>query len=269
MGAVQLRCADEIARIRDAAHIVYEVLVRVVAAVAPGVSTAELDAIAERSASSRGARPAFKGYHGYPASLCISVNDEVVHGIPSPDRTLRSGDLVSLDFGVSFRGWFGDAACTVGVGPVSAPAQALLGATRRALGRAVEAAVPGGWLGDLGHAVQASVEPLGLSVVREFAGHGIGRALHEAPPVPNLGTPRTGLRLRPGMVLAIEPMVNAGSPAVRVLADGWTAVTVDGSLSAHFEHTVAVTAEGPVVLSLPPGLPDLGARIEGEAATET
>ena len=247
---MELKSADDVARIRDAGRIVRAVLVEVGTAAQPGVSTAELDRLAEARTRARGAVPAFKGYLGYPASICISVNDEVVHGIPSPGRVLREGDIVGLDFGVVLAGFFGDAAETVEVGRVAPAAHRLVAATREALQRAVGAAVAGGRLGDIGAAVQSHVEPLGYSVVREFVGHGIGRRLHEPPQVPNFGRPGTGGRLRPGMVLAIEPMVNAGGPEVRTLEDGWTAVTADGSLSAHFENTVAVTEEGPQVLTL-------------------
>jgi methionyl aminopeptidase len=215
------------------------------------VSTAELDAIAERETRARGAEPAFKGYHGYPAVICISVNDEVVHGIPSPERILADGDIVGLDFGVQREGFYGDSAYTVAVGRASTDATRLLDATREALSRAIAAAQPDARIGDIGHAVASFVESRGYSVVRDFVGHGIGRRLHEAPQIPNFGAPRTGVRLRPGMVLAIEPMVNAGRPEVRVLDDGWTAVTCDGSLSAHFEHTIAVTENGPEILTLP------------------
>jgi methionyl aminopeptidase len=247
---VAAKSPDDIRWIADAGRVVREVLDEVAAAAGEGATTEELDRLAEAGARARGAVPAFKGYLGYPASLCISVNDEVVHGIPSPRRRLRRGDLVSLDFGVVLRGWHGDAARTVVVGDASPEALRLVEATRRALDRAIAAAVAGGRIGDLGAAVQGEVEPLGLSVVRDFVGHGIGRKLHEPPQVPNYGRPGTGPRLQPGMVLAIEPMVNAGGPEVRTLEDGWTAVTADGSLSAHFEHTVAVTEEGPVVLTL-------------------
>jgi methionyl aminopeptidase len=226
------------------------VLDEVVAAAQAGVSTGELDRIAEDRTRAMGARPAFKGYLGYPASVCISVNDEVVHGIPSPARVLRAGDVVGLDFGAVLEGFFGDAAETVIVGKGVPEAERLVAATREALARAIAAVTPGGRIGDIGAAVQGHVEPLGYSVVREFVGHGIGRKLHEPPQVPNYGTGGTGPRLRPGMVLAIEPMVNAGGPEVRTLDDGWTAVTADGSLSAHFEHTVAVTETGPMVLTL-------------------
>jgi methionyl aminopeptidase len=250
---VELRSADEIERIREACLVVHAVLREVMAEVAPGVSTADLDRLAEARCRERGASPAFKGYHGYPGSICISVNEEVVHGIPSPRRVLREGDIVGLDFGVLHRGFYGDSAYTVPVGRVSGEALALLEATRAALASGVAAAAPQGRLGDIGAAVQRLVEASGYSVVRDFVGHGIGRRLHEPPQVPNFGQAGTGMRLRPGMVLAIEPMVNAGGAEVTTLADGWTAVTADGSLSAHFEHTVAVTENGPEILSLPPG----------------
>ena len=248
---VQIKTADEVARIRAASLIVHDVLDEVVAAIAPGVTTAELDRVAARGATARGAAPAFLGYHGYPATICISVNDEVVHGIPSERRVLREGDVVGLDFGVSYQGFFGDAARTVPVGAVAPEAARLLATTAEALRLAIDAARPDGRLGDIGFAVQGYVEPRGYTVVRDFVGHGIGRKLHEPPQVPNYGAPHSGLRLRPGMVLAIEPMVNAGQAAVRTLDDGWTAVTLDGSLSAHFEHTVAITENGPEVLSRP------------------
>ncbi len=250
---VELKSRDEIERIREASLLVHEVLEQLAQAVAPGVTIAELDRLAEARTRERGAVPAFKGYHGYPASLCISVNEEVVHGIPSPDRVLREGDIVGLDFGVVLRGFYGDAARSVPVGAVSPQAHRLLSTTREALERAVAAATPGARLGDVGAVVQGLVESRGYSVVRDFVGHGIGRRLHEPPQVPNFGVAGTGMRLRPGLVLALEPMVNAGGPEVVTLQDGWTAVTADGSLSAHFEHTVAVTEGGPEILSLPPG----------------
>ncbi len=247
---MHLKTSEEIARIRAAGRVVRAVLDEVVRAVQPGISTAELDLLAEARTRERGAFPAFKGYLGYPASICISVNDEVVHGIPSPRRRLRDGDLVGLDFGVVLDGFYGDAAETVPVGRAGPEVARLVEVTRAALARGVAAAVPGGRIGDIGEAVQSLVESQGFSVVREFVGHGIGRRLHEPPQVPNYGRRGTGPVLRPGLVLAIEPMVNAGLPDVRTLDDGWTAVTSDGSLSAHFEHTVAVTEAGPQVLTL-------------------
>jgi methionyl aminopeptidase len=234
---------------RDAGRVVRTVLDEVAAAAVAGVSTAELDRLAEARTRDLGAVPAFKGYLGYPASVCISVNDEVVHGIPSETRILRDGDLVGLDFGAILGGFHGDAANTVLVGRGSPEAERLVAATRDALAAGVAAARPGGRLGDIGAAVQRSAEASGFSVVREFVGHGIGRKLHEPPQVPNFGEPGTGAWMRPGLVLAIEPMVNAGLPGVRTLDDGWTAVTEDGSLSAHFEHTVAITEAGPEILT--------------------
>jgi len=249
---VEIKSADEIARMREAGRIVCEILDELERTVAPGVSTWDLDALAEKLIRAKGAKPAFKGYHGFPSCLCASVNHEVVHGIPSRKRKLAEGDLMKLDFGVVFQGFYGDSARTVPVGKVSAQAQALVDATREALGKAIEAMVPGNRLGDIGHAIQSYVEPRGFSVVRDFVGHGIGRALHEAPQVPNYGQPGSGLRLRPGMVLAVEPMINAGAPQVEVLEDDWTAVTRDGKLSAHFEHTILVSEAGPEILTRRP-----------------
>jgi methionyl aminopeptidase len=244
----ELRTRDDIARNRDACRIVAEVLDDVVRAAVAGTTTAELDRIAHGGARARGATPAFLGYQGYPASLCVSVNDEVVHGIPS-DRVLRDGVVVGLDFGVAFAGWYGDSARTVAVGRISSDAARLLEAGEEALRVGIAAARPDGRLGDVGAAIQAIVEARGYSVVRDFVGHGIGRRLHEPPRVPNYGTRGTGPRLRAGMVLAIEPMVNAGRPEVATTTDGWTAVTSDGSLSAHFEHTIAITEDGPEILT--------------------
>jgi methionyl aminopeptidase len=250
---IALRTAQEIASIRAACAVVREVLDALALAAVPGVSTLELDALARARTRARGGEPAFLGYHGYPAALCISVNDEVVHGIPSPDRVLAEGDVVGLDFGVVLDGWYGDAARTVPVGSVDGAAARLLAAGDEALARAIRAARPGATTGDVGAAVQGWAEAQGYSVVRDFVGHGIGRRLHEPPHLPNYGRPGTGRRLLPGMVLAIEPMLNAGGPEVEQLDDGWTAVTADGSLSVHFEHTVAITENGPEILSLPPG----------------
>ncbi len=248
---IELKTGEEIARIREASLIVHDILQECIRAALPGVATAEIDRLAGSRTAERGARPAFKGYHGYPACICISVNEEVVHGIPSPKRVLREGDIVGLDFGVVYKGYYGDSAYSVPVGQVSDAAMRLLETTRLGLERAISAAVPSNRLGDIGAAVQTFVEGRGYSVVRDFVGHGIGKRLHEAPQVPNFGLAGTGVRLRPGMVLALEPMVNAGGPDVRTLDDGWTAVTADGSLSAHFEHTIAVTEDGPRILSLP------------------
>jgi methionyl aminopeptidase len=234
---------------RAAGRLVGEVLTALSAKVVPGVTTAELDELAEQLITSAGAVPAFKGYHGYPASICASINDEVIHGIPSGRRVLVEGDIVSIDVGASLEGYFGDSAVTVPVGHVSEEAATLLRVTEESLYKAIEKARPGARISDIGHAVQQHVESYGFSVVREFVGHGIGQRMHEEPQVPNYGDPGRGPRLAEGMVLAIEPMVNAGKPAVKVLADGWTAVTRDKSLSAHFEHTVAVTADAPWILT--------------------
>ncbi len=242
------KSAAEIQRMRPAGRLVADVLAALRAAVQPGVTTADLDAIAERPIRGAGGVPAFKGYHGYPATICSSVNDEVIHGIPSK-RALEEGDVVSIDCGAVLDGFYGDSAITVPVGPVSEQAAELLRVTEEALHKGIAQARPGGRISDIGHAVQRHVEAHGFSVVREFVGHGIGEKMHEEPQIPNYGEPGRGPRLVEGMVLAIEPMVNAGKPAVKVLKDGWTAVTRDGSLSAHFEHTVAVTAGGPEILT--------------------
>ena len=234
---------------REAGRLVSEVLAELAAHVAPGVTTADLDRLAEKRIAQAGATAAFKGYHGYPATICASINDEVIHGIPSGRRVLNEGDVISLDVGASLDGYYGDSAITLPVGQVSEEAATLLRVTEEALYKAIEQTRPGGRVSDIGHAVQRHVEAYGFSVVREFVGHGIGQRMHEEPQVPNYGDPGRGPRLSEGMVLAIEPMVNAGKAAVRVLADGWTAVTKDGSLSAHFEHTVAVTAGGPRILT--------------------
>ena len=243
------RSAAELEQMREAGRLVGEVLTELAAAVAPGVSTADLDALAEKRIRQAGATPAFKGYHGYPATICASVNEEVIHGIPSGRRVLNEGDVISIDVGASLNGYYGDSAMTLPVGMISEQAATLLRVTEESLHKAIEAARPGNRISDIGHAVQKHVEAYGFSVVREFVGHGIGQKMHEEPQVPNYGQPGHGPRLAEGMVLAIEPMVNAGSPAVKVLADGWTAVTRDGSLSAHFEHTVAVTAGEPWILT--------------------
>ena len=235
---------------RLANALVAEVLAELKGIVEAGISTQDLDALAEERVTGAGAVPAFKGYHGYPATLCTSVNEEVVHGIPSK-RVLSDGDVVSIDLGVVLDGFYGDHAVTVPVGSITDEAQALLRVTEEALNRAIAQAQPGKRVSDLSHAVQQHVEAHGYSVVREFVGHGIGTSLHEEPQVPNYGDPGHGPRLTAGMVLAIEPMVNLGAASVRVLDDGWTAVTLDGSLSAHFEHSVAITEDGPVVLSQP------------------
>ena len=246
------RSPVELSRLRDANRLVGRILDQLRRAVAPGVTTAELDALAEEQIRAAGAVPAFKGYRGYPATICASVNEEVVHGIPS-GRALGEGDIVSIDLGVRLEGFYGDSAVTVPVGAVSERAAALIRVTEESLWKAIAIVRAGARVSDIGHAVQTHVEAHGFSVVREFVGHGIGAALHEEPQVPNFGEPGRGPRLAEGMVLAIEPMVNMGRPEIRIQRDGWTAVAKDGSLSAHFEHTVAVTADGAEVLSLPPG----------------
>jgi methionyl aminopeptidase len=241
----------EIDRMRAANALVAQVLGELAAMVAPGVSTLDLDAAAEKSVRAAGAEPAFKGYRGYPATLCASVNDQVVHGIPNK-RPLSSGDIVSLDMGVKLNGFYGDSAVTVAVGQVSDDVKRLLRVTEEALEKGIAQVRIGARISDIGHAIQKHVEANGFTVVREFVGHGIGAALHEEPQIANYGEPGRGPRLAEGMTLAIEPMVNMGKPSVKVLADGWTAVTRDGSLSAHFEHTVAVTNNGPLVMTLRP-----------------
>ncbi len=234
---------------REAGRISARALRLVGEAVRPGVSTAELDAIAEAAIREDGAVPAFKGYHGFPATLCTSLNSQVVHGIPSRSVVLSEGDIVSVDVGAVFDGYYGDNARSYAVGSVTPEAQRLLEVTEASLDAGVAAAVAGGRLFDIGAAVQAVAEDAGFSVVREYVGHGIGRAMHEDPNVPNFGRRGTGVELEVGMVLAIEPMVNAGTAAVESLPDGWTVVTADGALSAHFEYTVAITEQGPLVLT--------------------
>lgn len=234
---------------RAAGKLVGQVLTALSAKVAPGVTTADLDAIAEGLIVDAGAIPAFKGYHGYPATICASVNEEVIHGIPSGQRVLKAGDIISIDVGASLEGYFGDSAVTLPVGPISEDAARLLRVTEESLYKAIAVVKSGCRVSDIGHAVQKHVEAHGFSVVREFVGHGIGQQMHEEPQVPNYGEPGRGPRLTEGMVVAIEPMVNAGKAAVKVLSDGWTAVTRDKSLAAHFEHTVAVTADGPWILT--------------------
>jgi len=248
--SIVCKSPSEIEKMRRSGHIVRQVLEAVRAEVAPGKTTMHLERVAERKIKELGAKPAFKGYYDYPCVLCTSLNDEIVHGIPSDKRVLKKGDIVSIDCGVVLDGFYGDSAITVPVGDeVSPDLQKLLDVTRESLEHGIKAAQIGNTVGDVGAAVQQVVEANGFSVVREFVGHGIGTKLHEDPQVPNYGTPGHGARLRDGMVLAIEPMVNAGRPETRLLNDKWTAVTEDGSYSAHFEHCVAVTKNGPVVLT--------------------
>ena len=252
---IVLKSREEIERMRAASAVVAEVLAMLRERVKPGVTTGELDAAAEELTRKRGAVPAFKGYvvqgRTFPATVCISINEEVVHGVPSKRRALREGDIVGLDFGVSIDGYFGDAAVTVPVGAVSTDATRLMEVTKASLEAGIEQVRPGKYVADISGAIQDVAEGAGYSLVREFVGHGIGRKLHEDPQVPNYRTGTRGPRLQEGLVLAIEPMVNAGAPEIYVREDGWTAATRDGRLSAHFEHSVAVTADGPYILTLP------------------
>ena len=244
-----LKSSQEIEKMRRAGQVVREVLEMLRSRVKPGATTLDLENAAEARLKELGVKAAFKGYHGFPCVLCASVNSEVVHGIPSPKRVLNEGDIVSLDFGVFVDGYCGDAAITVPVGKIDPEAERLLKVTEASLHAGIAAVRPGATLGDVGAAVQRVVEAEGFSVVREFVGHGIGVHMHEDPQVPNFGQAGRGMKLRKGMVIAIEPMVNAGKPEVQVLDDGWTAVAKDGSMSAHFEHTVAVTDTGARVLT--------------------
>ncbi len=244
-----LKSLQEIEQIRKACLVVADVLERMRDQVHPGVSTEALDEFAERFILAAGAKPAFKGYRGYPKTLCTSVNSEVIHGIPSKNVVLKQGDIVSIDVGAIVEGFYGDAAITLPVGKVSPEAERLIRVTEESLYRGIERAASGNRLYDISYAVQSHVESHGYSVVRDFVGHGIGRNMHEDPQIPNFGSRGQGPRIKAGMVFAIEPMVNMGGSATIVKEDGWTAVTVDGSLSAHFEHTVAVMLEGPRILS--------------------
>ncbi len=249
--SIILKSGAELEKMHRAGLVVWDVLTSLRKMVGPGATTMELEKFAERRTGELGARAAFKGYLGYPCVLCTSINQEVVHGIPSATRKLREGDIVSIDFGVEFDGYYADAAVTVPVGAIRPELETLLRVTREALDRAIDKVRPGNRLSDLSAAVQEWVEQHRLSVVRDFVGHGIGTKMHEEPQLPNYGDPGHGPRLQEGMVLAIEPMVNAGGAGVKVLEDKWTAVTADGSYSAHFEHTVAVTSNGPWVLTRP------------------
>jgi methionyl aminopeptidase len=246
-----LKTDDEVRKMREVNLVVAAILDACEAAAKPGISTWELNDVAAREIDRHRVKSAFLGYHGYPAVLCTSVNEVVVHGIPRKDVVLKDGDILGIDFGCFKDGYCGDSARTIPIGKVTPEAQKLMDVTRESLERAISKCVPGNRLEDLGWAVQEYVEENGFSVVRKFVGHGIGKAMHEDPPVPNFGRPGRGHRLRPGLVLAIEPMVNAGTHDVEVLADNWTAVTKDRRLSAHFEHSVAITENGPLVLSRP------------------
>lgn len=245
---VVLKLPEEVSRLRISNRIVAEILAELRQRVKPGETTRGLNRLSEELSRKNRVIPAFKGYRGYPFALCTSVNGEVVHGMPS-DRPLLTGDILSLDFGVIYKGYYGDAAITVPVGNVSATATRLMSVTEQGLYNGIEQALAGNRLGDISAAVQGCVEAAGFSVVRDFVGHGIGKSMHEDPQIPNYGVPGRGIELRPGMVLAIEPMVNEGGYRVKVLSDGWTVVTEDGSLSAHFEHSVAITENGPEILS--------------------
>lgn len=247
---IVLKTGRELKIMKEACRISAGALQLIGKAIEPGVTTAELDRLAEEYIRKQGAEPNFKNYEGYPATACISVNNQVIHGIPSTKRRLRAGDIVSVDLGAKFDGYHGDNAATFACGDVSEEAKRLMDATREALYEGIAAARAGNRIGDIGSAVQRYVEARGYSVVRQYVGHGVGTHLHEAPEVPNFGTPGRGIRLLPGMTIAIEPMVNAGQPDVKVEPDGWTVLTKDGSLSAHFEHTIAVTSDGPAIMTI-------------------
>ena len=247
---IHIRTPKEIEIMRQSNRLAAQVLKKLQEAIKPGFTTKELDHLAERLITAAGAIPAFKGYRGYPASLCVSINEEVVHGIPG-NRRLQQGEIVSLDVGVFLNEYYGDAAITTPVGQVSEEAARLLEVSQQALAKGIEQAKDGNRLLDISYAIQSWAEANGFSVVRDFVGHGIGRNLHEDPQVPNFGAPHHGPRLRPGMVLAIEPMINAGTWEVKVLDDGWTVITADRRLSAHFEHTIAITEQEADILSLP------------------
>ena len=246
--AIHLRSGEELEKMHRAGLVVHEVLQALRKFVKPGITTMDLEEEAKRLIARKPGKPAFKGYRGYPCVLCTSVNSEIVHGIPSPKRKLKEGDIVSIDFGMEMDGYYGDSAVTVPVGQVTPEVQKLLDVTRESLDRAIDKMRAGNRLGDVGHAVQSLVEENGFSVVREFVGHGIGTKMHDEPNLPNYGEPGRGARLQEGMVIAVEPMVNAGRPDVR-MRDEWTAETADGTPSAHFEHTVAITEGGPQILT--------------------
>ncbi len=247
--AVIIKTPDEIALMREANQIVAEALLKLEQTVEPGISTWELDKIAEDHCLKRKGVPAFKGYRGFPASLCVSINEEVVHGIPSRKRKLKKGDVISVDFGVQLKGYFGDSAITIPVGKIDKATDRLLEVTKQSLDLAIEQVQVGNRISDLSRAVQGHVEKNGFSVVRQFVGHGIGASLHEGPEIPNFVQSGSSPRILEGMVLAIEPMVNLGTHKVKVLRDGWTVITADKKISAHFEHSIAVTKDGPVILS--------------------
>ena len=247
---IVLKTTRELTLMREACRISAGALKLIGSAVEPGVTTAELDRLAEEYILSQGAKPNFKNYNGFPATACISINNEVIHGIPSKQRKLKAGDIVSIDLGAKFQGYHGDNAATFAVGDISDEAKRLMDTTRESLYEGIKMARAGGRVGDISFAIQSYVEARGYSVVRDFVGHGVGTSLHEAPEVPNFGTAGRGVRLLPGMTLAIEPMVNMGKHDVKVMPDGWTVLTKDGSLSAHFEHTVAITSDGPQIMTI-------------------
>ena len=246
---IVLKTTRELGLMKEACVISAGALKAAGAAVEPGVSTAEINKVAHDYIVKHGAIPSFLGYNGFPAAACISINDEVIHGIPNKKRIIRAGDIVSIDVGATLNGYVGDNAATFAAGDISPEAQRLCDVTRESLYEGIRAAVAGGRLGDIGSTIQRYCEERGFSVVREFTGHGVGKQLHEDPSVPNFGTPGRGVRLLPGMTLAIEPMINAGGEGIRQLPDGWTIKTRDGSLSAHFEHTIAITSNGPVIMT--------------------
>lgn len=246
---INLKSPREIERMKGASRIVAEILLELREIIRDGITTAEIDRIAEEMTLKKNAKPAFKGYRGFPASICISINDEVVHGIPSPKRIVKTGDVVGLDFGVVFDGFFGDSAVTVPIGEIPPEVQNLLAVTERALYSAIEAAIPGNYISDVSAAVQKCADAHHFGIVREFCGHGIGRSLHEDPPVLNYVQSGKGPKVKPGLVIAIEPMINLGTEKVKMLEDGWTVVTLDGRPSAHFEHTIAITPDGPEILT--------------------
>lgn len=245
---IRIKTPGELETLRDAGKILARIVAQIKSSLKIGMTTRDIDQIAEKLISGEGVLPAFKGYHGFPACACISVNEQVVHGIPG-ERVIKAGDIVSIDMGIVHQGYFSDMAVSVGLGELDVRRQKLLDVTRQALYKGIAQARSGSRLGDLSHAIQAYVESKGFSVVRDFVGHGIGRELHEDPEIPNYGHPGTGPVLRPGMVLAIEPMVNMGGHQTKMLEDGWTVITADRKPSAHFEHTIAVTEDGPVVLT--------------------
>lgn len=248
---IVLKTSRELSLMKEACVISARALKLAGEAVQPGVSTYEIDKIAYDYIVSQGAKPNFLNYNGFPATACISINNQVIHGIPSKSRVIQEGDIVSIDLGAELGGYNGDNAATFAAGEVSPEAKRLMDVTQECLYKGIGAARAGGRIGDIGHAVQSLAEAHGYSVVRQYVGHGVGASLHEAPEVPNFGTPGRGVRLLPGMTLAIEPMINVGAPGVKVQPDGWTVLTADGSLSAHFEHTVAITPDGPVIMTRP------------------